>query len=116
MVNPATKKIVEVRNFFSQDGVTWLLTTFVKNFTGFASLGLVLTMTMGISTCEQVLMAFFALGVLLMFVRLPERGASLKLWGTALCGLAGIALSVPEIWDSTLVNFEPSDMNDPYHW
>lgn len=54
MVNPATKKIVEVRNFFSQDGVTWLLTTFVKNFTGFASLGLVLTMTMGISTCEQV--------------------------------------------------------------
>lgn len=63
----------------------------------------------------QVLMAFFALGVLLMFVRLPERGASLKLWGTALCGLAGIALSVPEIWDSTLVNFEPSDMNDPYH-
>lgn len=53
MINPATKKLVEVRNFFSQSGLTWLLTNFVKNFTGFAPMGLVLSMTMGISLCEQ---------------------------------------------------------------
>lgn len=53
LANPATGDIVEIRNFFSQAGLTWFLTSFVKNFVGFASLGLVLTMTMGISLCEQ---------------------------------------------------------------
>lgn len=54
LVNPATGKMVTVRNFFSQEGLTWILTNFVKNFVGFASLGLVLTMTVGINLCEQV--------------------------------------------------------------
>ncbi|MBO5493030.1 MAG: AbgT family transporter [Pyramidobacter sp.] len=54
LTNPATGKVVTVRNFFSQEGLNWLLTSFVKNFSGFASLGLVLTMTVGINLCEQV--------------------------------------------------------------
>ena len=52
LTNPATGKVVTVRNFFSQEGLNWLLTSFVKNFSGFASLGLVLTMTVGINLCE----------------------------------------------------------------
>lgn len=54
LINPATGKMVTVRNFFSQEGLNWILTNFVKNFVGFASLGLVLTMTVGINLCEQV--------------------------------------------------------------
>ncbi len=53
LINPATGQTVAARNFFSQAGLEWILNNFVKNFVGFASLGLVLTMTVGISVCEQ---------------------------------------------------------------
>ncbi len=53
MVNPATGKEVVSQNLFSGTGVTWLLTNLVKNFTGFAPLGLVLVMTMAIGMCEE---------------------------------------------------------------
>lgn len=66
-------------------------------------------------TGAEILMVLFALGILLMFVPLRGKSASLKLWGTALCGLAGIALSIPEVWGSTLISFQPADMNAPYH-
>ena len=46
--NPATHHIVTAQNFFSKAGIQWLLTNMVKNFTGFAPLGLVITMTMAI--------------------------------------------------------------------
>ncbi len=53
LVNPANGKVVMSQNLFSKAGVTWLLTSLVKNFTGFAPLGLVLTMTMAIGFCEE---------------------------------------------------------------
>lgn len=53
-VNPATGDTVAAKNFFSQEGLSWILTTMVTNFSGFASLGLVLTMSLGINICEQV--------------------------------------------------------------
>ena len=51
--NPATHHIVTAQNFFSKAGIQWLLTNMVKNFTGFAPLGLVITMTMAIGFCEE---------------------------------------------------------------
>ncbi len=53
LTNPATGKAVVSQNLFSKAGVQWLLTNLVKNFTGFAPLGLVITMTMAIGFCEE---------------------------------------------------------------
>ena len=51
--NPASHKLVASQNFFTKEGIQWLLTTMVKNFTGFAPLGLVITMTLAIGFCEE---------------------------------------------------------------
>ena len=53
LTNPATGKAVVSQNLFSKAGVQWLLTNLVKNFTGFAPLGLVITITMAIGFCEE---------------------------------------------------------------
>ncbi|KAF5053534.1 p-aminobenzoyl-glutamate transport protein [anaerobic digester metagenome] len=53
MVNPATKEAVVSQNLFSATGIIWLLDNLVKNFTGFAPLGLVITMTLAIGMCEE---------------------------------------------------------------
>lgn len=53
MTNPATKEAVTSANLFSAAGVKWLLDNLVKNFTGFAPLGLVITMTLAIGMCEE---------------------------------------------------------------
>ena len=52
-VNPATNEVVAVQNPISSDGLLWFLDNMVKNFTGFAPLGLVLTMTIAIGMCEE---------------------------------------------------------------
>ena len=52
-VNPANQQEVVVQNFFTKDGLIWLLKNMVTNFTGFAPLGLVLTMTLAIGMCEE---------------------------------------------------------------
>lgn len=54
ITNPSDGSDVAVQNLFSTKGLTWFLTNMTTNFSGFASLGLVLSMTMGISMCEQV--------------------------------------------------------------
>ncbi len=57
IVNPAArdsaKAIVTSRNLFSAAGLTWLLNNLVKNFTGFAPMGLVITMTLAMGICEE---------------------------------------------------------------
>jgi aminobenzoyl-glutamate transport protein len=53
MVNPATKKAVVSANLFSKAGVEWFLNNMVKNFTNFAPMGLVITMTLAIGFCEE---------------------------------------------------------------
>lgn len=52
-VNPSTQTEILVNNFFSQDGLNWFLENMTGNFSNFASLGLVMCMTLGISLCEQ---------------------------------------------------------------
>lgn len=54
VTNPSNEELVTVNNFLSKEGLTWFLSNMTTNFSGFASLGLVLSMTMGISVCEQV--------------------------------------------------------------
>ncbi|WMJ82773.1 AbgT family transporter [Oscillospiraceae bacterium LTW-04] len=53
LVNPSTKEAVVSQNLFSAGGVQWLLDNLIKNFTGFAPLGLVITMTLAIGMCEE---------------------------------------------------------------
>lgn len=54
VINPSDGAEVAVRNFLSMDGLNWFLENMTLNFSGFASLGLVMSMTLGISLCEQV--------------------------------------------------------------
>lgn len=53
MTNPATGEIVVAQNFFSTEGVRWLLSSMLTNFSGFGPLALVLTMTLAIGICEE---------------------------------------------------------------
>lgn len=53
VINPANGEAVQAQNFFSVAGLHWFLNNMVTNFTGFAPLGLVLTMTLGIGLCEE---------------------------------------------------------------
>ena len=53
VVNPANGEVVQAQNFLSVAGLHWFLDNMVKNFTGFAPLGLVITMTIGIGLCEE---------------------------------------------------------------
>lgn len=53
IVNPANGEMVVSQNFFSKAGILWFLDNMVKNFVGFAPLGLVISMTLGIGLCEE---------------------------------------------------------------
>ncbi len=53
LVNPSSGEVVASANLFSTTGLNWLLDNLVKNFTGFAPLGLVITMTLAIGLCEE---------------------------------------------------------------
>ncbi len=61
-INPAKGEEVVVQNLLTRDGVDWMLKNALKNFTGFAPLGLILSMTMGIGLAENV-------GLLAAFMR-----------------------------------------------
>lgn len=54
VTNPATKEVIKVKNLLDAEGIRWILQNMIKNFTGFAPLGLVLAMTMGIGLSEEV--------------------------------------------------------------
>lgn len=53
-ISPATGEEVITKNFFSAEGIQWLLENLVRNFTGYAPLGVVLVMTIAIGLCEEV--------------------------------------------------------------
>lgn len=52
-VHPTSGEIITINNFFSRDGIVWLVKNMVTNFTGYAPFGLVLVMTIGIGMLEQ---------------------------------------------------------------
>lgn len=53
LTHPSTGEAVVSANLFSTEGLHWFLSNMVKNFTGFAPLGLVISMTLGIGLCEE---------------------------------------------------------------
>ncbi len=72
VVNPTNQEVVKVKNLISGEGINFALANTVKNFTGFAPLGLVLTMALGIGLAENV-------GLLSTFMKKTILGASPKL-------------------------------------
>lgn len=54
VVQPGKDEVVEVKSLLSQEGIHWILTDMLKNFTNFQPLGLVLGMALGIGLAEQV--------------------------------------------------------------
>lgn len=75
VINPADQSVVKANNLLSAKGLRWLLENAVKNFTGFAPLGLVLTMMLGIGLAEQV-------GFMSAFMRKTMTGA--PVWAVSL--------------------------------
>lgn len=84
VINPTDSKEVVANNLISGEGLNFILANAVKNFTGFAPLGLVLTMALGIGLAEQV-------GLMSSFMRKTILGASPKLitFTIALIGICG---------------------------
>ena len=54
VVHPNTGETVTVNNLLSKEGIRYILGNTLSNFTGFAPLGLVLTMMLGIGLAERV--------------------------------------------------------------
>lgn len=53
-VNPSSGEAFVIKSIFSGEGMSYALTNVVKNFVGFAPLGLILTMTLGLGLAEDV--------------------------------------------------------------
>lgn len=54
VIHPAKGEELPIKNLLSGAGIEYILTNLLKNFTGFAPLGLVLVMMMGIGLTEKV--------------------------------------------------------------
>lgn len=84
VTNPTNGEVVTVKNLLSGEGVVNALNTMVKNFTGFAPLGLVLTMTLGIGMAEEI-------GFMSALMKKSMLGAPVKLvtFVIAIIGICG---------------------------
>lgn len=66
VLDPVRKEMVSSRSLLSGEGINFMLGNMVKNFTGFAPLGLVIVMTLGIGLAEEVgLISTFMRGTIL---------------------------------------------------
>jgi len=84
VINPTTNEVIEVKNLLSGEGINHALTTMVSNFSGFAPLGLILTMTLGLGLAEEV-------GFMSSLMRKTMLGAPSKIvtFAIALIGICG---------------------------
>ncbi|MBE6066213.1 MAG: AbgT family transporter [Clostridium lundense] len=84
VTDPVTNKPVVAKNLLSREGIVFMLESMIKNFTGFAPLGLVLTMTLGIGLAEHV-------GFMGTFMKETIMGASPKVitFAIAVIGICG---------------------------
>ena len=53
VIHPGTGEEVLVRNLASKDGLVWILSNVVNNFTKFPPLGMVLVMMIGLGLAEE---------------------------------------------------------------
>lgn len=82
VIHPGTKESVSVKSLLSKDGLDFILTSMVKNFTGFAPLGTVLVALLGIGIAEGS-------GLISSLMRLLVSSAPKKLL-TAVIVFAGV--------------------------
>lgn len=84
VIDPVKGEEVIAKNLLSKEGITYALNNVIKNFTGFAPLGLVLTMALGIGFAERV-------GFMSAFMKKTLLGASPKLvtFIIAIIGICG---------------------------
>ncbi|WP_212653397.1 AbgT family transporter [Marinomonas sp. CT5] len=54
VIHPASQKELLIRSLLSDEGIVFIFTNMIKNFTGFAPLGLVLSMIIGVGLAERV--------------------------------------------------------------
>ncbi|WP_252502787.1 AbgT family transporter [Sporosarcina sp. Marseille-Q4943] len=54
VVHPGSGEVVPIKNLASGEGLEYILTSMLSNFTGFAPLGLVLAMMLGVGLAEKV--------------------------------------------------------------
>ena len=54
VVHPGSGEELPIKNLISGEGLEFILTSMLSNFTGFAPLGLVLAMMLGIALAEKV--------------------------------------------------------------
>ncbi|WP_232699644.1 AbgT family transporter [Brevibacillus daliensis] len=54
VLDPSEGKEVALQSLLSQEGISWILTNMLKNFTSFTPLGLVLAMALGVGLAERV--------------------------------------------------------------
>src|SRR5690625_1447111 len=54
VVHPGTGEDTPIKSLVSGEGVQFILTSMIENFTGFAPLGIVLAMMLGIGLTERV--------------------------------------------------------------
>ena len=52
VTNPTTEEVVAVKSLLNKDGLSWIMTSMVSNFSSFAALGVVLAMQMAIGVAE----------------------------------------------------------------
>ncbi len=52
--HPLEEETIAAQSLLSVEGIQWMILNLIDNFTGFAPLGLVLTMVLGIGLCEKV--------------------------------------------------------------
>lgn len=52
--HPMSGETIEAKSLFSGEGVLFMIESMITNFTGFAPLGLILTMMLGIGLAQQV--------------------------------------------------------------
>ena len=83
-VNPTSGETVTALNIFTKSGILWFLGSFVTNYTGYAPLGLVLVMTLGIGMCEE--MGLINTLIMKAMSKLPR---ALVPYMTIVIGLAG---------------------------
>lgn len=61
VVHPGTGEEMAIKNLASGEGIEYILTSMLENFTGFAPLGLVLSMMLGVGLAEKVGLLDFAI-------------------------------------------------------
>ncbi|KHF39160.1 transporter [Halalkalibacter okhensis] len=84
VVHPGTGEEVAIQNMISEDGLIFILSSMLTNFTGFAPLGLVLVMMFGIGLAQKV-------GLIETFMKktilnAPKRFVTFAIIGTGVIG------------------------------